>query len=65
MMDRYEKEIEKLKHYFEIEKNSLINSYEKKINELKDDVIKKLEKALEEANKKNQEGVNIISYNIK
>jgi hypothetical protein len=58
-MEKYEKDLEKMKHYFEIEKNSLINLYEKKIAELNDDVIKRLQKALEDANLKNQQGVKI------
>lgn len=56
-MDKYEKALEKLKQNFNNEKTQLINSYEKKIKELQEEVIKKLEKALEEANLKNQEGV--------
>jgi len=61
-MDKYEKTIEKLKQSFQVEKNDLTNSYEKKIRDLQEEVIKKLEKALEEANLKNQEGVKIIKF---
>jgi hypothetical protein len=64
-MDKYEKALEKLKQNFENEKSTLINTYEKKIKELEEEVIKKLQKALEEANLKNQEGVMILLLKVK
>ncbi len=57
LMEKYERTLEKMKQNFENEKNNLINSYEKKIAELNEDVIKRLQKALEDAYLKNQQGV--------
>lgn len=60
LIEKYDKEIAKLKELHDLEKNNLIKNYEKKIKDMQDELTNKLQKGLEDLNMRNQETVTFI-----